>query len=137
VEVNTVAEENNENDVCIQETEVQIDIEGSNIDVPNIHGSFKTNDGVNMETESSVDDDVEKNDVSHKIIQDLQNKTANNDVGMENTDETTNVCIETTINGSGKALSIQGDVELNNATLLEGNSVIDGYCRRWSDAYSR
>jgi hypothetical protein len=83
VEVNTVAEENNENDVCIQETEVQIDIEDSNIDVPNIHGSSKTNDGNNVQTESSVDDDVEQNDLSQKIIQDLQNKIVNNNVGME------------------------------------------------------
>ena len=83
VEVNTVAEENNVHDVCIQETEVQIDIEDSNIDVPNIHGSSKTNDGNNVQTESSVDDDVEQNDLSQKIIQDLQNKIVNNNVGME------------------------------------------------------
>jgi hypothetical protein len=45
---------------------------------------------------------------------------------MENADETTNVCRETTISDLGKDLSIQGDVEMNNATLLEGNSVILG-----------
>ncbi len=40
------------------------------------------------------------------------------DVGMEKADETTN--------DPGKDLSIQGDVEMNNATLLKGNSVILG-----------
>jgi hypothetical protein len=78
VEVNTVAEENNVHDVCIQATGVQIDIEDSNIDVPdiedsnidmpNIHGSSKTNDGYNEQTKSSADDDVEQNDVSQKIF---------------------------------------------------------------------
>jgi hypothetical protein len=92
VEVNTVAEENDVHGLCIQETGIQIDIEDSNIDEPNIHGSSKTNDGNNKQTESSVDDDVEQNDVSQNIIQDLQNKTFSKEVGMENADETTNVC---------------------------------------------
>ncbi len=43
---------------------------------------------------------------------------------MEKADETTNVCGETTIIDLGKDLSIQGGVEMNNATLLEGSSVI-------------
>jgi hypothetical protein len=72
VEVNTVAEENDVHDLCIQETGTQIDIEDSNIDEPNIHGSSKTNDGNNEQTESSVDDDVEQNDVPQNIIQGLQ-----------------------------------------------------------------
>jgi hypothetical protein len=68
---------------------------------------------------------LNKNDVSQNIIQGLQNKTAS-DVGMEKADETTNVCGETTIIDLGKDLSIQGGVEMNNATPLEGNSVIFG-----------
>jgi hypothetical protein len=97
VEVNTVADLNNGHDLCIQETGIQTDIGDSNIDEPNIHGSSKTNDGNNEQTESSVDDDVEQNDVSQNIIQCLQNKSVSKDVGMENADETTNVCRETTI----------------------------------------
>jgi hypothetical protein len=45
---------------------------------------------------------------------------------MESADETTNDCRETTISDLGKDLSIQGDVEMNNATLLEGGSVFLG-----------
>jgi hypothetical protein len=47
MEVNTVAEENDVHGLCIQETGVQIDMEDSNVDEPNIHDSFKTNDGNN------------------------------------------------------------------------------------------
>jgi hypothetical protein len=68
VEVNTLDEENNVHDVCIEETGIQIDIDDSNIDEPNIHGSSKTNDGNNEQTESSIDDDVKQNDVSQKIF---------------------------------------------------------------------
>jgi hypothetical protein len=45
---------------------------------------------------------------------------------MEKVDETTNVCGETTISDMGKDLSIQGGVKMNNATPLEGSSVILG-----------
>jgi hypothetical protein len=45
---------------------------------------------------------------------------------MEKSDETTNVCGETTIIDLGKDLSTQGDVEMNNATPVEGGSVILG-----------
>jgi hypothetical protein len=45
---------------------------------------------------------------------------------MEKADETTIVCGETTIIDLGKDLSIQGGVEMNNATPLEGSSVIFG-----------
>ncbi len=40
--------------------------------------------------------------------------------------ETTNVCGETSIIDLGKDLSIQGGVEMNDATPLEGSSVILG-----------
>jgi hypothetical protein len=60
------------------------------------------------------------------IIQGLQNKTVSKDVGMEKADETTNVCKNTTIIDLGKDLSIQGGVTVNNATPLEGSSVILG-----------
>jgi hypothetical protein len=85
-----------------------------------------------------VDDDVEQNDVSQNIIQGLQKETVSDDVEMEKADETTNVsghvnknCDdridgETTIIDLGKDLSIQGGFELNNATPLEGSSVILG-----------
>jgi hypothetical protein len=78
----------------------------------------KQNDGNAEQTDSIVDGDVEQNDVSQKNIQGLQNKTVSKDVGMEKADETTN--------DPGKDLSIQGDVEMNNSTLLEGSSVILG-----------
>ncbi len=39
-------------------------------------------------------------------------------------DETTHVCGETTIIDLGKDLSIQGGVEMNNTTPLEGSSII-------------
>jgi hypothetical protein len=58
------------------------------------------------------------------IIQGLQKKTVSKDVGMEKAVETTNVSGETTIIDLGKDLSIQGGVEMNNATPLEGGSVI-------------
>ena len=45
---------------------------------------------------------------------------------MEKADETTNVNGETSFIDPGKDLSIQGGVEMNNATLLEGDSVILG-----------
>ncbi len=45
---------------------------------------------------------------------------------MEKVDETTYVCGETTIIDLGKDLSIQGLVEMNNATPLQGSSVILG-----------
>ncbi len=43
---------------------------------------------------------------------------------MEKADETTNVCGETTIIDLGKGFSIQGGVEMNNASPFEGSSVI-------------
>jgi hypothetical protein len=45
---------------------------------------------------------------------------------MEKAVETTNVSGETTIIDLGKEISIQGGVEMNNATPLEGSSVILG-----------
>ncbi len=108
-----------------QEIGAQIDRENSNVDEPNIHDSSKTNDGNAEQTESIVDDDVEQ-DVSQNIIQGLQNKTVSKDVGMEKAIETTNLCGETTIIDLGKDLSIQGSVEMNNATPLEGSSLILG-----------
>jgi hypothetical protein len=126
VEVNTVGEENDVHGHCIQEIGVQTDRENSNVDEPNIHDSSKTNDVNAEQTTSIVDDDVEQNDVSPNIIQGLQNKTISKDIGMEKADETTNFCGETTIIDLGKDLSIQGGVETNNATPLEGSSVILG-----------
>ncbi len=87
VEVNTVGEENDVHGLCSQETGVQIDRENSNVDEPNIHDSSKTNDANSEQTNSIVDDDVEKNDVSQNIIQSLQHKLVGNDVGMEKADE--------------------------------------------------
>jgi hypothetical protein len=125
--------------ILVKEINIQIDAENSNIDEPDIiHDSSKTNDGNAEQTESIVDDDVEQNYVSQNIIQGLQNKTVSDDVGMEKADETTDVsghvdkdCDdrihgETTIIDVGKELSIQGGVEMNNATPLEGSLVILG-----------
>jgi hypothetical protein len=109
-----------------QEIGVQIDRENSNVDEPNIHDSSKTNDGNAEQIDSILDDDVEQNDTSQNIIQGLQDKTISKDAGMEKADETTNVSGETTFIHPGKELSIQGGVEMNNATTLEGTSVILG-----------
>jgi hypothetical protein len=117
-DLNTVSDANDVHGHSSQEIGVQIDRENSNVDEPNIHDSSKTNDGNAEQTDSIIDGDVEQNDVSQNIIQGLQNKTVCKDVGMEKADETTN--------DPGKDLSIQGDVEMNNATLLEGSSVILG-----------
>ncbi len=117
VEVNTVGKEKYVHGHCSQEISVQIDMENSNIDEPNIHDSSKTNDA-NAEQTNSIVDYVEQNDVFQNIIQGLQNKTICKDVGMEKADETTS--------DLGKDLSIQGGVEMNNATSLDGSSVILG-----------
>jgi hypothetical protein len=122
--LNTVSDTNDVHGHSSQEIGVQIDRENSNIDEPNIHDSSKTNDENAEQTDSIVDDDVEQNDVSQNIIQGLQNKTVSKDVGMEKTDETTNVNGETSFIDPGKELSLQGGVEMNNATSLEGSSVI-------------
>jgi hypothetical protein len=58
------------------------------------------------------------------IIQGLQNKTVSKDVGMEKADETNNFNGETSFIDPGKVLSLQSGVEMNNATSLEGSSVI-------------
>jgi hypothetical protein len=122
LDLNTVSEANDVHDHSSQEIGVQIDREDSNIDEPNIHDSSKTNDGNAEQIDLIVDDDVEQNDVSQNIIQ--QNKTASKDVGMEKVDETTNVNGETSFIDPGKELSLHGGVEMNNATSLEGSSVI-------------
>jgi hypothetical protein len=124
VEVNAVGEENDVHGHCSQETGAQIDRKNSNVDEPNIRDSSKTNDANAEQTNSIVADDVEQNDVSENIIQGLQKKTISKDVGMEKANETTDVCGETTIIDLGKDLSIQSGVEINNATSLEGSSVI-------------
>ncbi len=119
VEVNTVAEENDVHGLCIQETGIQIDIKDGNIDEPNIHGSSKINDGNNEQTESIVENDVEKMMYPKILFKAYKMKLLAKDVGMENADETTNVCRETTISDLGKDLSIQGGVEMKNATPSE------------------
>jgi hypothetical protein len=141
MEINTVGEANESNGHPSQEFDVTVNAENSNIDEPdiicdrwensnveepNIHYSSKTNDGNAEQTDSIVDGDVEQNDVSQNIIQGLQNNTVSKDVGMEKAYETTNVNGETSFIDPGKDLSIQGGVEMNNATPLEGSSVILG-----------
>ncbi len=138
VKVNTVGEANDVNGHSSQESDVPIDAENSNIDVPDIiHDSSKTNDANAEQTESMVDDDVEQNDVSQSIIQGLQKETVSDDVEMK-ADETTDasghvikdcddrIDEENTIIDWGKDLSIQGGVEMNDATPMEGGSVIIG-----------
>jgi hypothetical protein len=118
LDLNTASDSNDVHGHTSQEIGVQIDRENSNVDEPNIYDSSKINDGNAEQTDSITDGDVEQNDVSQNIIQGLQNETVCKDVGMEKLDETTN--------DPGKDLSIQGDVELNIVTLLEGSSVILG-----------
>jgi hypothetical protein len=120
-DLNTVREANVVHGHSSQEIGVQTDRENSNVDEPNIHDSSKTNDGNAEQTDSIVDDDVEQNDVSQNIIQGLQNDTVSKDVGMEKADETTNINGETSFIDPGKELSLQGGVEMNNATSLEGS----------------
>jgi hypothetical protein len=137
VEVNTLSEANDINGHPSQEIDVRIDAENSNVDGPDIiHDRSKTNDANAEQIESIVDDDVEQNDVSQNIIHCLQHKTVGDDVEMEKADETTDgsdhvnndcddrVVEETTTIDLGKDLSIQGRVKMNNATPLEGSSVI-------------
>jgi hypothetical protein len=124
VEINTVGEENDVHGLCSQETGVQMGRENSNVDEPNMHDSSKTNDANADQTNLIVDDDVEQNDVCQNIIQCLQNKTVCKDVGIEKADEITNVNGETSFIDLDKELSLQGGVEMNNATSLEGSSVI-------------
>ncbi len=90
-DLNTVSEANDVHGHSSQEIGVQIDRENSNVDGPNIHDSSKTNDDDAEQTESIFHNDVEQNDVSQNIIQGLQNKTVNKDVGLEKAVETTNV----------------------------------------------
>ncbi len=125
-DLKTVSEANDVHGHSSQEIGVLIDRENSNIDEPNIHDSSKTNDGNAEQTDLIVDDDVEQNDVSQNIIQGLQKKTVSKDVGMKKADETTNVNRETSFIDLSKELSIQGGVEMNSATSLEGSSVILG-----------
>ncbi len=139
VEVNTVGEANDINGHPSQESDVTIDAENGNVDEPDIiHDSSKTNDANAVQTESMVDDDVEHNYVSQNIIQGLQKETVSDDVEMEKADETTDatghvnkdcddrIDEENTILDQGKVLSIQDGVEMNDATPMEGGSVIMG-----------
>ncbi len=134
-----MSEANDVNGHLSQEIDVEIDAENSNVDEPDIiYDSSKTNYANSEQIESIVDDDVEQNDVSQNIIQGLQNKTVSDDVEMEKADESTDVsghvnkdCDdridgEITIIDLGKDLSIQGGIEMNNETPLEGSSVIIG-----------
>ncbi len=69
VEVNTVVEANDTTGHPSQESNVTVDVENSNIDEPDIiHDSSKTNDTNAEQIESMVDDDVEHNDVSQKVL---------------------------------------------------------------------
>ncbi len=125
-DLNTVSDANDVHGHSSQEIGVQIDRENSNVDEPNIHDSSKRNDGNAEQTDSIVDGDVEQKDVSQNIIQSLQSKTVSKDIGMEKADETTNINGETSFIDPGKDLSVQGGVEMNNATPLEGSLVILG-----------
>ncbi len=131
VEVNTMDVANDSNGHPSQEFDVQIDAKNSNVDKPDIvHDSSKTNDANAEQTESIVDDDVEQNDVSQNLSQGIQNKSFNNDVEMGKAHETIDASVhvnkdcddridgETTIIDLGKDLSIQGGVEMNNATPM-------------------
>jgi hypothetical protein len=139
VEVNRVGEANEANGHLSQESDVTICAENSNIDEPDIiHDSDKTFDANTEPTESMVDDDVEHNDVSQNIIQGSQKETVNDDVEIEKADERTGATDhvnedcddrieeENTIINDGKDLSIQDGVETNDATPMEGGSVIIG-----------
>ncbi len=133
----TAGEANDVNDHPSQESDVPIDAENSNVDEPDIiHDSSKTNGAHAEQIESMVDDDVEQNDVSQNIIQGLQKETVSDDVEIEKADETTDasghvnidcndrIDEENIIIGQGKDLSIQGGVEMNGVTPMEGISVI-------------
>ena len=101
-----------------------------------------------------VDDDVEQNGVFTNINQGLQKETVSDDFEMEKADKTTDafghvnkdcddrIDEENTIIDQSKDLSIQGGVEMNDAALMEGGSVIIGEQNivqdgRWIDLHSR
>ncbi len=138
-EANTVGEANDANGHPSQKSDVTIDAENSNVGESDIiHYNSKTNDVNAEQTESMVDDDNEHNDVSQNIIQGLQKETVSDDIEMEKANETTDAtgCAnkdcddrideENTIMEQGKDLSIQDGVEMNDATPIEGGSVIIG-----------
>jgi hypothetical protein len=139
VKVNTVGKANDVNGHPSQESDVTIDAENSNADEPDIiHDSFKTNDANAEQTESMVDDDVEQNDLFQNIIQGLQKETVSDDVEIKKADETTDatghvskdcddkIDKQNTIIDQGKDFFIQGGVEMDDATPMEGGSVIIG-----------
>jgi hypothetical protein len=108
-----LGEANDNNGHPNQEPDVTVDAENSNIDEPDIiHDNSKTIDTNAEQTESMVDDDVEHNDVSQKELP----------VQCAHDSEEVNTFVKAT----GKDLSIQGGVEMNDATPLEGRSVIFG-----------
>ncbi len=113
VEVNTLGEANDTNGHPHQESDVTVDTKNSNIVKPDIiHDNSKTIDTNAEQTESMVYDDVEHNDVFQK---ELLVQCAHDSEEVNTVDKAT-----------GKNLSIQGGVEMINATQLEGSSVIFG-----------
>ncbi len=104
-----MGETNDTNGHPSQESDVTVDAENSNIDEPDIiHDCSKTIDTNAEQTESMVDDDF----VSQK----------------ESPVQCTHDCEEANIvdKATGKDLSIQGGVKMNDATQLKGSSVIFG-----------
>jgi hypothetical protein len=139
VKVNKVGEANDANGHPSQESDVQLVWRIATLIKPDIiHDSSKTIDANAEPTESMVDDDVEHNDVSQSIIQGSQKETVSDDVEMEIAYETTDatghvnkdcddrIDDKNTIIDQGKDLSIQDSVETNDATPMEGGSVIIG-----------
>ncbi len=111
-----MGEVNDVNDHPSQETDFQIDAENSNVDGPDIiHDSTKTNDA-NAEQKETVNDDVDMEKADEATYAS----------GHVNKDFDDRIVGETTIIDLGKDLSIQGGVEMNDATPMEGSSVIIG-----------
>ena len=73
VKVNTADKATDANGHPSKDSDDRIGAENMNVDQPNmIHDGSKTNDANAEQTESMVDDDVEKNDVSTNVNQGLQ-----------------------------------------------------------------
>jgi hypothetical protein len=137
VEVNRVDKANDAYGHPSQDSDDRIDVENSNVDEPAIiDDSSKTNDANAEQTQSMVDDDVEQNDLSTNINQDLQKDTISDDVEMEKPDKTTDafghvdtdcddrIDEENTVIDQGRDLSIQDGAEMNDAsTIIEHEMV--------------
>jgi hypothetical protein len=89
VEVNTADKATDANGHPSKDSDDRIDVENMDVDEPDmIYDGFKTNDANADQTESTVNDDVEMNDVFMTIEQGLQVEAVCDSVEMDKADKT-------------------------------------------------